>query len=37
MKQFYAAYAGQQIVSPLVSPLPWTHHLGLLSVPLTPT
>lgn len=30
MKQFYEAYAGQEIVSPLVSRLPWTHHLIIL-------
>jgi predicted nuclease of restriction endonuclease-like (RecB) superfamily len=31
MRQFYEAYRGNQIVSPLVRQLPWTHHLIILS------
>jgi predicted nuclease of restriction endonuclease-like (RecB) superfamily len=31
MRQFYETYRGNQIVSPLVSQLPWTHHLIILS------
>lgn len=31
MRQFYEAYASHEIVSPLVSRLPWTHHLIILS------
>jgi predicted nuclease of restriction endonuclease-like (RecB) superfamily len=31
MRQFYEAYAGQEIVAPLVRRLPWTHHLIILS------
>lgn len=31
MRQFFEAYRGQQKVSPLVTQLPWTHHLILLS------
>ena len=27
MRQLYATYHGNQIVSPLVTQLPWTHHL----------
>lgn len=27
MRQFYECYEGDEIVSPLVSQLPWTHHL----------
>jgi predicted nuclease of restriction endonuclease-like (RecB) superfamily len=30
MRQFYEAYSGNQIVSPLVRQLPWTHHLIIL-------
>ncbi|CBL47256.1 Protein of unknown function DUF1016 [gamma proteobacterium HdN1] len=30
MKQFYEAYAGQELVPPLVTQLPWTHHLIIL-------
>lgn len=30
MKQFYEAYCGDQIVSPLVRQLPWSHHLIIL-------
>lgn len=30
MRQFYEAYQNDQIVSPLVSQLPWTHHLIIL-------
>ena len=31
MRQFYETYAGNEIVSPLVTLLPWTHHLIILS------
>ncbi len=31
MRQFFEAYRGQQKVSPLVTQLPWTHHLIILS------
>ncbi len=31
MKQFYEAYQGDEIVSPLVRQLPWTHNLIILS------
>ncbi|WFP48553.1 DUF1016 N-terminal domain-containing protein [Methylomonas sp. EFPC3] len=31
MKQFYEAYADHELVSPLVTQLPWTHHLIILS------
>lgn len=31
MRQFYEAYWNREIVSPLVTQLPWTHHLILLS------
>jgi len=31
MRQFYDAYEGNKKVSPLVTQLPWTHHLILLS------
>ena len=31
MKQFYETYAGNEIVSPLVTQLGWAHHLKLLS------
>jgi predicted nuclease of restriction endonuclease-like (RecB) superfamily len=31
MRQFYEAYAGNELVSPLVTQLPWTHHLIILS------
>jgi predicted nuclease of restriction endonuclease-like (RecB) superfamily len=31
MRQFYEAYEGDAIVSPLVSLLPWTHNLIILS------
>ncbi len=31
MRQFFEAYRGQKKVSPLVTQLPWTHHLILLS------
>ena len=27
MRQFYETYAGQELVTPLVTQLPWTHHL----------
>ena len=30
MKQFYEMYAGSELVSPLVTQLPWTHHLIIL-------
>jgi len=30
MRQFYEAYAGDSIVSPLVAQLPWSHHLIIL-------
>lgn len=30
MKQFYEAYSGESIVSPLVRQLPWSHHLIIL-------
>ena len=30
MRQFYEAYAGDEKVSPLVTQLPWTHHLLIL-------
>jgi hypothetical protein len=30
-RQFYDTYQGNQKVSPLVTQLPWTHHLILLS------
>ncbi|MBI5925457.1 MAG: hypothetical protein HY836_07625 [Aquabacterium sp.] len=31
MRQFYEAYQGQDLVSPLVRQLPWTHNLIILS------
>ncbi|MDR2196114.1 MAG: PDDEXK nuclease domain-containing protein [Gallionellaceae bacterium] len=31
MRQFYEAYADNEIVSPLVRQLPWTHHLIILN------
>ena len=31
MRQFYEAYRGHKKVSPLVTQLPWTHHLIILS------
>ena len=31
MRQFYEAYAGNEIVSPLVTQLGWSHHLLILS------
>jgi predicted nuclease of restriction endonuclease-like (RecB) superfamily len=31
MRQFYEAYRSNQIVSPLVRQLPWTHHMIILS------
>ncbi len=31
MRQFYEAYAGQELVTPLVTQIPWTHHLIILS------
>jgi predicted nuclease of restriction endonuclease-like (RecB) superfamily len=31
MRQFYKAYTGRKKVSPLVTQLPWTHHLIILS------
>jgi predicted nuclease of restriction endonuclease-like (RecB) superfamily len=31
MRQFYEAYQGHKKVSPLVTQLPWTHHLIILS------
>jgi predicted nuclease of restriction endonuclease-like (RecB) superfamily len=31
MRQFFDAYRGKKKVSPLVTQLPWTHHLILLS------
>lgn len=31
MRQFFEAYRGQEKVSPLVSQLPWTHHLTILT------
>lgn len=31
MRQFYEAYANHEIVSPLVTQLPWTHNLIILS------
>jgi predicted nuclease of restriction endonuclease-like (RecB) superfamily len=31
MRQFFDAYRGQKKVSPLVTQLPWTHHLIILS------
>ena len=31
MRQFYETYAGDEIVSPLVTQLPWTHNLLILS------
>ncbi len=31
MKQFYEAYAATELVPPLVTQLPWTHHLIILS------
>jgi predicted nuclease of restriction endonuclease-like (RecB) superfamily len=31
MRQFYEAYQGDAIVSPLVRLLPWTHNLIILS------
>jgi hypothetical protein len=31
MRQFYEAYRGEEIVSPLVRQLPWTHNLIILS------
>lgn len=31
MRQFFEAYAGNEFVSPLVTQLPWTHHLIILS------
>lgn len=30
MRQFYEAYCGQKKVSPLVTQLPWTHHMIIL-------
>jgi predicted nuclease of restriction endonuclease-like (RecB) superfamily len=30
MRQFFEAYRGQERVSPLVTQLPWTHHLIIL-------
>ena len=30
MRQFYEVYRGQEKVSPLVTQLPWTHHLIIL-------
>lgn len=30
MRQFYEAYRGQKKVSPLLTQLPWTHHLVIL-------
>jgi len=27
MRQFYEAYAGNELVAPLVRQIPWTHHL----------
>lgn len=30
MRQFYEAYEGTELVSPLVTQLPWTHHLIIL-------
>jgi predicted nuclease of restriction endonuclease-like (RecB) superfamily len=37
MRQFYEAYRDNEKVSPLVTLLPWTHHLMLLSQTKTPT
>ena len=31
MRQFYEAYRDQEILSPLVRQLPWTHNLIILS------
>ena len=31
MKQFYEAYSGNEIVTPLATRLPWSHHLIILS------
>jgi len=31
MRQFYEAYAGNEFVTPLVTELPWTHHLIILN------
>ena len=31
MRQFYEAYRGNEIVSPLLRQLPWTHHMIILS------
>ncbi len=31
MRQFFEAYMGNEFVSPLVTQLPWTHHLIILS------
>ena len=31
MRQFYEAYRGEEVVSPLVRQLPWTHNLIILS------
>jgi len=36
MRQFYDTYQGNKKVSPLVTQLPWTHHLILLSFPSPP-
>jgi len=30
MRQFYEAYCGQKKVSPLLTQLPWTHHMIIL-------
>ena len=30
MRQFYEAYAGNELVAPLVRQIPWTHHLIIL-------
>lgn len=31
MRQFYEAYAGNELVSPLVTQLPWTHHIMIMA------
>jgi len=31
MRQFYEAYAGNEFVTPLLTQLPWTHHLIILN------
>jgi predicted nuclease of restriction endonuclease-like (RecB) superfamily len=31
MRQFFETYCGQEMVTPLVTQLPWTHHLIILS------